>query len=94
MTTPTPEVGDRKVVEVKSAFSSKISWTAIISALAGIAIVFGLPAETVDAEAKAKIVAGIVTFEGVIITVLRTFFTNTVTPAAMERLQASKDAAK
>ncbi len=66
-------------VAVKSAWLSKINWTQFVAFIAMLLTMFGidLPPET-----QASILAAIVAGSSVITWVLKTFFTNTVTPAS------------
>ncbi len=59
--------------DTKSVFSSKINWTAIITAMAGVSTVFGLD---IDPEMQAKIVATITAVSSAVIVVWRTWFTS------------------
>lgn len=75
-TVVTPKV----VVPVKSAWLSKINWTQGIALLAAAGTFFGFD---LDAKTQAEALAGIVGVQSVITWVLKTFFTNTVTPSAL-----------
>ncbi|WP_068317475.1 hypothetical protein [Polycladidibacter hongkongensis] len=56
----------------KSAWASKINWTATIGALAGLATVFGID---IDPALQAKIAASISAVSGVAVVIWRTWFT-------------------
>lgn len=74
--------GEVAVVDVKPAYTSKINWVAIIAAIAGVGTVFLMP---IDAETQAKIAAGLLAAEGVLIPILRTFFSPDVISSSTSR---------
>ncbi|WP_068087419.1 hypothetical protein [Polycladidibacter stylochi] len=57
----------------KSAWASKINWTATIGALAAVATVFGID---IDPALQAKIAASISAVSGVAVVIWRTWFTS------------------
>lgn len=67
----------RAIVPIKSAWSSKIVWTQVIAIAAMAGTLFGVE---IPHDLQLQIVAGIVAVQGVITMLLKTFFTNTVTP--------------
>lgn len=67
------------VVAVKSAFLSKINWTQALAVIAAGLSFFGFD---LDAQTQASVLAGIVGVQAAVTWLLRTFFTNTVTPSA------------
>lgn len=71
-----PEVA---IVPVKPAITSKINWTQFIGVAAMLASYFGLP---LTADQLAGILAAIGTAQGVITWVIKTWFTNSVTPSS------------
>lgn len=73
-------------VETKSAWMSKINWTQIGSSMAALltANVFGL-----DFETQAKVLLGLNIAQSVGTVVLKTWFTNTVSPQSMPPAPAS-----
>ncbi|RWP05113.1 hypothetical protein [Mesorhizobium sp.] len=66
-------------VEVKSAWYSKINWTQALGLIASILVVFGVD---VPAEVQVQIVAGIQAAQAVVTWVLKTWFSDSVTPSA------------
>lgn len=68
------------VVPVKSIWSSKIMWTQVVGIACMAATLFGVD---IPAELQLQIVSGIVAAQGVITVILKTFFTNTVTPSSI-----------
>lgn len=74
---PTPAV---VVVPVKSAWLSKINWGVAIGLVASAASFFGLD---LDADTQAKAQMAITGAMGVYVWLMKTFFTTTVTPAAV-----------
>lgn len=68
------------VVPVKSAWKSKINWGVAISLVASAVSFFGLD---LDAETQAQAQMAITGITGVYVWVMKTFFTNTVTPASV-----------
>lgn len=68
------------VVEVKSAWGSKIIWTQVVGVLAMVGTVFGFD---VPPEMQSEIVVGIGAIQGIITLVLKTWFTSTVTPSSV-----------
>ena len=70
-------------MEIKSAWASKINWTAAATAAISLAAAFGLE---LDGDTRTAIlsVAGIT--GPALIIVLRTFFTKSVTPAVAKKL--------
>jgi len=77
-------MADTVVVDVKSAWLSKINWTQAIGVLASIAAVFGFD---LDAPTQIEIVAGIQGIVAVITWALKTFGTTTVTPSSAAKVQ-------
>jgi putative chitinase len=80
---PTMNTPDVKVVDVKSAWLSKINWTQFLGLAAMLATMFGIP---VTDELKAQLIAGITGLTYVVTWALRTFFSNTITPASANKL--------
>lgn len=72
-------------VAVKSAWWSKINWTAAISVLASVGVVFGLH---IPPEDQARIVLTINAISGVATVILRTWFTTSVTPSVADKVEA------
>lgn len=68
------------VVPVKSAWLSKINWTQGVALAAALGTFFGFD---LDAKTQAEALAGIVGIQSVVTWLLKTFFTTTVTPAAV-----------
>lgn len=66
-------------MEIKSAWLSKINWTAAISALLTLLIALGLP---ISEETKVQIMTVTGTLAPVIIMIARTWFTSSITPAS------------
>ncbi len=64
-------------VQVKSAWLSKINWTAAVAAALTLVIALGLP---ISAETRAQILTITGVAVPLVIGILRTFFTSTVTP--------------
>lgn len=73
---------DRVTVDVETPWYSKINWTQIIAFFAMGVSFLGFD---LTAEHQAQILAAIVAVQGVITIILRTFFTDTVTPSAARR---------
>ncbi len=71
------------VVDVKSAWASKINWVSLIGVIAMIGSFFGLD---LDTATQAALVTAIGTISGVITMVLRTFFTKTITPQSANKV--------
>lgn len=69
-------------METKSAWASRINWTAAISALLTLLAAFGLP---ISEEMKVQIMALVGTLSPIAVILLKTFFTTTITPAAAAR---------
>ena len=65
-------------VAVKSAWLSKINWTAAITAAIALAAAFGLP---ISEQTKVQILTITGVVGPIIISILRTWFTTSVTPA-------------
>jgi lysozyme len=80
---PAMNTPDVKVVDVKSAWLSKINWTQFLGLAAMLATMFGIP---VTDELKAQLIAGITGLTYVVTWALRTFFSNTITPASANKL--------
>lgn len=72
-------MADTQTVQVQSTFLSKINWTQAVAAAAMLFTLFG---HTVPPETQAAVLGVITGLTTVITWVLRTFFTNTVTPSA------------
>ena len=70
-------------VAVKSAFLSKINWTAAITASISLAAAFGMP---ISEEAKVQILTITGVAGPVIISIMRTWFTSTITTAVADKL--------
>jgi hypothetical protein len=70
-------------VDVKSAWASKINWTQAVSVLASVLIMFGV---NLDAETQAHLVIAINLVSSAVTWVLRTWFTETITPAVAKKL--------
>ena len=66
-------------VEIKSAWYSKINWTQALALGASVLVVFGI---NLPPEVQVQIVAGIQAAQAVLTWVIKTWFTDTVTPAA------------
>lgn len=66
-------------VAVKSAWLSKINWTVIIGSLSALATLAGY---TVPDDVVKAVTAALVAVTAVVVIVLKSFFTNTVTPAS------------
>lgn len=74
---------ENKVVEVKSAWFSKINIVSAVSALVALATALGIavPQEWVDSVMKlVAVVAPVLTL------ILRTWFTTTITPASAKKI--------
>lgn len=71
-------------VAIKSAWWSRINWTQAIAMLASVGVVFGLD---LSAEEQAKIVATIQAVSSLATIVLRTWFTETVTPTVAHKIE-------
>ncbi|HUU99268.1 MAG TPA: hypothetical protein VM487_26340 [Phycisphaerae bacterium] len=69
------------VVDVKSAWLSKINLTQIVAGAAALLTLFGID---VPAEVKADIITAIVAVGGLVTWMLRTWFTSQVTRASMK----------
>jgi lysozyme len=80
---PAMNTPDVKVVDVKSAWLSKINWTQFLGLAAMLATMFGIP---VTEELKLQLIAGITGLTYVVTWALRTFFSNTITPASANKL--------
>lgn len=76
-------MGDWVEVAVKSAWWSKINWTQAIAMAASVGVFFGLD---IPPEQQAKIVVTINALSGLATIVLRTWFTNSVTPAVAAKV--------
>ena len=72
-------MADTAVVDVKSAWLSKINWTQAIGVAASIGAVFGL---NLDAQTQVAVVAGIQGIVAVVTWILKTFVKPSVTPSA------------
>lgn len=68
------------VVEVKSAWGSKIIWTQIIGVLAMAATLFGFD---IPPDMQGEIVGGIGALQGIVTLILKKWFTSTVTPSSV-----------
>lgn len=71
------------VVPTKSAWLSKINWTQALAVLAMALAYFGID---LDVKTQAAILAAIIPIQAVITWVLKTFFSNTVTPSAAAKV--------
>lgn len=71
-------------VAVKSAWWSKVNWTQAIAMLASVGVIFGL---NLSPEEQAKIVATIQGVSGLATIILRTWFTDSVTPAVASKIE-------
>lgn len=71
-------------VAVKSAWWSKVNWTQAIAMIASIGVIFGL---NLSPEEQAKIVATIQGVSGLATIILRTWFTDSVTPAVANKIE-------
>lgn len=71
-------------VAVKSAWWSKVNWTQAIAMIASIGVIFGL---NLSPEEQAKIVATIQGVSGLATIILRTWFTDSVTPAVASKIE-------
>ncbi|MER8619157.1 hypothetical protein NKG99_20355 [Mesorhizobium sp. M1409] len=69
----------KATVEIKSAWYSKINWTQALALAASILVVFGV---NIPPEVQVQIVAGIQAVQAVVTWALKTWFTDSVTPAA------------
>lgn len=67
------------VVDVKSAWASKINWTQAVAVIASVLVLFGID---VPPEAQAQIVVAITSVSGIVTWVLKTWFTTSVTPSS------------
>ena len=72
----TPEVA---VVPVKSAWASKINWTQAVAFLASMLVIFGIE---LDAPTQVAIVGGLQGIQAAVTWALKTWFTDSVTPAS------------
>ena len=72
---------ERTLVDVKSAWFSKINWTQAISFIAMMLTTFGID---LDADTQAQILAGIISAQATVTWFLRTFKTDTVPPSAVK----------
>jgi len=68
------------VVPVKSAWQSKINWGVAIALVASLGSFFGFD---FDAETQANVQMAITGIMGVYVWLMKTFFTNTVTPSSL-----------
>jgi hypothetical protein len=75
----TTNVPDNTVVDVKSAWLSKINWAQALGVLASILVFFGID---LTPEVQAQLLIVINGIAAVVTWALRTFFTKTVTPSA------------
>ncbi len=66
------------VVPVKSAWASKTNWTQAIAVIAMILSFFGFD---LDVATQTAILAGIIGVQATITWILRTFFTDSITPS-------------
>lgn len=73
------------VVEVKSAWTSKINWTQAVSLIATLLALKGV---NLDAETQVQIVVGIQAIQAVVTWVFKTWFTPTVTAASVGKPNA------
>ena len=71
-------------VAVKSAWWSKVNWTQAIAMAASVGVFFGL---NLSPEEQAKIVVTINAVSGLATIVLRTWFTDSVTPAVAAKIE-------
>ena len=72
-------MADTAVVDVKSAWLSKINWTQALGVLASILVVFGI---NLDAQTQVAIIGAIQGIVAVVTWVLKTFVKPSVTPSA------------
>lgn len=72
-----------QVVDVKSAWLSKINIVAIVTAIVTLATAFGLD---IPEETKVQILSIAGVLGPILIGVLRTYFTTTLTPASAAKL--------
>lgn len=70
-------------MNIKSAWLSKINWTAAVTALLTLAAALGLP---ITDEMKVNIMAFIGTVGPVAIMIWKTFFTTTITPSSASNM--------
>jgi hypothetical protein len=71
---------DRTTVQIKSAWLSKINWTQFVAMIAMFGTMSGL--FDMPPDMQANFLAGIVFVQGVVTWVMKTWFTDTVTPGA------------
>lgn len=77
-----PKPGDVVTVDVKSAWASKINWTQAVAVAAAGLSYFGL---NLDAPTQAALLMVITGAQGVATWIIKTWFTNSVTPAAVAK---------
>jgi len=70
---------DQTVVDVRSAWLSKINWTQLIGVGASLAAIKGID---VPPEQQVQMVAGIQAIQAVATWAMKTFFTSTITPSS------------
>lgn len=75
-------------IAIKSAWWSKVNWTQVIGMAASFAVYSGLD---IPPETQAKLIATIQAVSGIATIILRTWFTTSLTPAALERLEATEE---
>ncbi len=75
-------MADTVVVDVKSAWLSKINWAQAIGVIASVVAVFGID---VDAQTQVALVAGIQGIVAVLTWALKTFAKPSVTPSAAKK---------
>jgi hypothetical protein len=71
------------VVNVESAWASKVNWTAAIGGLAAFVAAVAGAKYNMTPEQIGGIVGGIAMFQSMVVVVLKTFFTTTVTPSSV-----------
>jgi len=69
-------------VPLKSPWLSKINWVSVIGAVAAVLLVFGV---NIDPDMQAKAAGGLIALQSIITIVVKTWFTDTVTPQAVGR---------
>lgn len=71
-------------VAIKSAWWSRINWTQAVALFASVGVIFGLD---LSPEEQAKIVATIQAVASLATIILRTWFTDSITPAVANKIE-------
>jgi hypothetical protein len=79
----TDRPGEYQVVDIKSAWASKINWAQMVAMGAMLLTMFGV---NLPPEVQAHVVAGIVAAQAIVTWVIKTWFTKSITPASARKL--------